>query len=173
MLRVLNRLFLILPVFLLALGCADDTKYQDTFRGKWKLENRTLPNGEKLVPPSVNGHYEWYPTGQATAHVTASFSSDPNRIQLSGFTYTLEAQRFSRTEYLRIGGGYNLAYQPIQETPNKTSQGQVSTTGGKTTLENGSGTRQTYEGTAMIVTFSDGTVDTWTRFADQLGSLPK
>ena len=176
------------PLLLLALmlGCADDTKYQYGVRGKWKLESRALPDGQVLKPPAVTGIYEWYPTSKTSAHVTASFASGPDKIQLSGFTYTLEnpllePQGFTREEYLNIGGGYRLAYQPVHAAESKSSDGSISGDGANVTFKHTDGQHQEYEnvGNAVVedatftVKFKDGTVDTWRRMVDQLGVLPK
>ena len=186
MFRAMQKAAVSLLLLALAIGCADDTKYQYGVRGKWKLESRTLPDGKVLSPPAVTGLYEWYPTSITSAHVTASFAAGPDRIQLSGLTYkfenpALESQGFSREEYLNIGGGYTLAYQPVYTTPNTSSTGKISRSGNSVTFENADGSRQVHsdvsiavlEDATFTVTYSDGTVDKWRRFLDQLGVLPK
>ena len=184
--RAIQKAALLILLIALAVGCADDTKYQYGFRGKWRLESRTLPDGKVLEPPSVTGHYEWYPTSKTSAHVTASFASGRDKIQLSGFTYKFEdplfeSQDFSREDYLNIGGGYTLAYQPVYTTPNTSTTGKISRSGNEVAFESADGSIQVHadvsitviEDATFTVTYSDGTVDKWRRFVDQRGALPK
>jgi|GEM_PF-1046526 hypothetical protein len=186
MFRAIQNFAVPLLLLGLMLGCADDTKYQYGVRGKWKLESRALPDGQVLKPPAVTGIYEWYPTSKTSAHVTASFASGPDKIQLSGFTCTLEnplleAQGFTKNEYLNIGGGYRLAYQPVHTAQNKSSDGRVTGDGIRVIFEHADGTHLEYgnvgnavvEEATFTVKFKDGTVDTWRRMLDQLGALPK
>ncbi len=167
-------------------GCADETQHQFAFRGKWRLESRQMPEGEILQPPAVSGHYEWYPTGTTTAHVTASISLGEDQSQISGSTYsfqseTVESQSFTLNEYMDIGGGYSTSPQETHNAPDKTTPGDMVVNGNHVSLKNADGATQVYEDISIAVidsvvfkvTFKNGTMDTWRRFADQLGVLPK
>ena len=186
MFKTLTRALLVGSVVSLITGCADETQHQLAFRGKWRLETRQAPDGKILQPPAVSGHYEWYPTGLTTAHVTASISQGENQIQVSGFTYSfqseaVESQSFTRNEYLDIGGGYRSPPQETHPATGRTTTGDMVVNGNRVSFENTGGVTQVYEDISIAaidsvvfeVTFEDGTVDTWRRFADQLGVLPK
>lgn len=186
MLKTLTRALLVGSVVSLITGCADETQHQFAFRGKWRLETRQTPDGNILQPPAVSGHYEWYPTGLTTAHVTASISQGQNQIQVSGFTYSfqseaVESQSFTRNEYMDIGGGYRSSPQETHIATGRTTTGNMVVNGNRVSFENTDSATQVYEDISIAVidsvvfkvTFEDGTVDTWRRFADQLGVLPK
>jgi hypothetical protein len=186
MFKTLTRALLVGLTVTLITGCADETQYQFGFRGKWRLERRQMPDGEILQPPAVSGHYEWYPTGTTTAHVTASISLGQDQIQVSGYTYSfqseaVESQSYTLGEYLDIGGGYSTSPQEIYNAPDKTTTGDMVVNGNHVTLQSADGATQMYEDISIAaidsvvfsVTFKDGTMDTWRRFADQLGVLPK
>ncbi len=179
MLKAVIRAILIAQVVILAAGCTDATKYQFGLRGKWRLHSRKLPDGKELKPPAVTGIYEWFPLTNQKAHVTASFTGAENQIQITESIYTLNDRTFAREEHLRIGGGYGLVHQPAYDTPNTTTQGQVAIDGNRTTFTHPDGRIQVYEDvtiavtedTFMRITYSDGTVDTWKRYEDQVGVL--
>ncbi len=186
MFETLTRALLVGLAVSLIIGCADETQYQFGFRGKWQLESRRMPDGEILQPPSVSGHYEWYPTGTTTAHVTASISLGQDQIQVSGYTYgfqseAVESQSFTQDVYLDIGGGYSTSPQETYNASDKTTTGDMVVNGNHVTLQNTDGATYVYEDISIAAidsvvfraTFKDGTMDTWRRFADQLGVLPK
>jgi hypothetical protein len=186
MFKNMTRALIIGSSMTLTFGCADENLYQFGLRGKWQLESRQLPDGTVLEPPSVSGHYEWYPTGKTTAHVTASISLGPDRILVSGYTYSFQsadmaAQSFTRREYLNIGGGYGTSPGKTHGSSDVETAGQVVTNGSRVTLEHAKGRDQVYEDISaegfdsvfFKIRFEDGTTDTWRRFADQPGVLPK
>lgn len=186
MLKTLTRALLAGSAMAMMASCADETQHQFAFRGKWRLETRQTPDGKILQPPAVSGHYEWYPTGLTTAHVTASISHGQNHIQVSGFTYgfqseAVESQSFTRNEYMDIGGGYRTSSQEAQIASGGTTTGNVVVNGNRVSFDNSEGETQVYEDISIAVidsvvfrvTFEDGTTDTWRRFADQPGVLPK
>ncbi len=186
MFKTLTRALLVGSVVSLITGCADETQHQIAFRGKWRLESRQTPDGKILQPPAVSGHYEWYPTGLTTAHVTASISQGENQIQVSGFNYSfqseaVESQSFTRHEYLDFGGGYGTSPQEVHIATGRNTTGNMVVSGNRVSFEDSDGATQVYEDISIaaidsvvfIVTFEDGTKDTWRRFADQLGVLPK
>lgn len=186
MFKTLSRALLVGSVVSLITGCADETQHQFAFRGKWRLESRQTPDGKILKPPAVSGHYEWYPTGLTTAHVTASVSQGENQIQISGLNYSfqseaVESQSFTRNEYMDIGGGYRTSPGVTHVANDRTTTGNMVVNGNRVSFENTGGATQVYEDISVAVidsvvfkvTFEDRTVDTWRRFADQLGVLPK
>lgn len=186
MFKTLTRALLAGLALSLITGCADEAQHQFAFRGKWRLETRQTPDGSILQPPAVSGHYEWYPTGLTTAHVTASISRGQNQIRVSGFTYSfqteaVESQSFTRNEYMDIGGGYRTSPQETRAVTGRTISGDMVVNANRVSFENTDGATQVYEDISVAaidsvvfkVTFEDGTVDTWRRFADQLGVLPK
>ena len=186
MFKTLTRALLIGSSMTLTFGCADENLYQFGLRGKWQLETRQLPDGTVLAPPSVGGHYEWYPTGKTKAHVTASISLGEDQILVSGYIYSFQsedvvAQSFTRREYLNIGGGYGATPGKTHGSSDVSTAGQVVTSGSRVTLELANGPAQIYEDISaegfdsvfFKVRFEDGTTDTWRRFADQPGVLPK
>ncbi len=172
-------LLLILAVTLVS-GCSDDTKHQFGLRGKWQLEQRALTGGKVLKPPIVSGLWEWYPVSITSAHITASVSVGEHQIQVSTYTLEFVGGDISRTEWVRIQGGYGTSPQPTYQTPNETVKGTGSSEGNSRTLAVGKMSvnypdvsEAVVEDATFTVTFSDGTVDTWRRTADQLGVLPK
>ena len=186
MFKTLTRALLIGSSMTLTFGCADENLYQFGLRGKWQLERRQLPDGTILAPPSVGGHYEWYPTGKTTAHVTASISLGTDRILVSGYTYSFQsenvvAQSFTRREYLNVGGGYGTSPGKTHGSPDVSTSGQVITNGSRVSLEHANGPVLVYEdinaegfdSVFFEARFEDGTIDRWRRFADQPGVLPK
>jgi hypothetical protein len=181
MLKIIGRVAMLCTVLALTASCADDTKFLFGLRGKWQLESRKLPDGKVLAPPVVSGMYEWYPMSKTKAHVTASVSRGEDEIQLATYTYEIVQSGFTRIEHTRVGGGYTPAPQPTFETPGEATQGTIQVQGNAWTLTQADGTLQTYpdittegvEDATFTVTFTDGTVDSWRRTADQLGVLPK
>ncbi len=186
MVKSLTRTLLVVLAASLITGCADETQHQFAFRGKWRLERRQMPDGKILQPPAVSGHYEWYPTGLTTAHVTASISVGQDHIQVSGFTYSfqsdaVESQSFTLSEYMDVGGGYRTSSHASLNAPDYAATGDMVVNGNLVTLKYADGATQIYEDISIAVvdsvvfkvTFNDGTMDTWRRFADQLGVLPK
>ena len=171
--RTLLQTVTFVLLIVLAGGCSDDVKHQAEFRGKWELQARSYPDGRELPAPEVNGLAEWFPLNKARAHATFSFSSQVNQIQLTSAVYDLEGQAFTLTEYLRIGGGYGLAYQPTHETPRKKSQGTLAQRGTVNQLVQAGGEVFAFQADTLTVTYGDGTVDTWLRTADQKGVLAK
>ena len=91
------------------------------------------------------------------------------------------AQPFTRREYLNIGGGYGASPGKTHGSSDVSTAGQVVTSGSRVTLELANGPAQIYEDISaegfdsvfFKVRFEDGTIDTWRRFADQPGVLPK
>lgn len=186
MLKTVTRALLVGSTVAMIASCADEKQYQFGLRGKWQLESRRLPDGNVLEPPAVGGHYEWYPTGKTMAHVTVSISLGPDQIQVSGYTYSfqseaIEPQAFTRLEYLGVGGGYGTSRQTSDQSTDTPATGEMVVNGNRVTLEYANGTVQVYEDVSAAATenvvfnvsFEDGTTDTWRRFADQPGVLPK
>ncbi|MBT4502361.1 MAG: hypothetical protein HOC74_31800 [Gemmatimonadetes bacterium] len=181
MLRAAGRSLLICLALALVSGCADDTKYQFGLRGKWKLEQRVLPDGAVLTPPAISGLYEWYPMTKTRAHVTASVSLGQDQILVSTYTYDLNESGLTRNEMVRISGGYGTTPDQTYQTPGESTDGTVSGSGNQRVLTHANGMVQTYpdvtnagvEDATFTVKFADGTVDTWRRIVDQLGALPK
>ena len=186
MYRTLTRALLVGLAAATIAGCADETQHQFAFRGKWRLESRQTPDGTILRPPAVSGHYEWYPTGLTTAHVTASISQGQNQIRVSGFNYSfpseaVESQSFTRNEYMDVGGGYGTSPDVTHLATGGTTTGNMVVNGNRVSFEDADGATQVYEDISIAaidsvvfkVTFEDGTMDTWRRFADQLGVLTK
>ncbi|MDE2889188.1 MAG: hypothetical protein OXR72_13345 [Gemmatimonadota bacterium] len=186
MFKTLTRALLVGSAAAMIASCADETQHQFAFRGKWRLESRQTPDGKILQPPAVSGHYEWYPTGLTTAHVTASISQGQNQIQVSGLNYSfqseaVESQPFTRNEYMEIGGGYRTSPEITHIATGRITTGNMVVNGNRVSFENTDGATRVYEDISVAVidsvvfkvTFEDGTVDTWRRFADQLGVLPK
>ncbi|MDE2999292.1 MAG: hypothetical protein OXU79_09480 [Gemmatimonadota bacterium] len=186
MFKTLTRALLVGSAIAMTAGCADETQHQFAFRGKWRLESRQTPDGKILQPPAVSGHYEWYPTGLTTAHVTASISQGQNQIRVSGFNYSfqseaVESQSFTRNEYMDVGGGYRTSPEESHIATGRTITGNMVVNGNRVSFENTGGATQVYadisiaviDSVVFKVNFADGTMDTWRRFADQLGVLPK
>ena len=181
MLRAAGRSLLICLALALVSGCADDTKYQFGLRGKWKLEQRALPDGAVLTPPTISGLYEWYPMTKTSAHVTASVSLGQDQIQVSTYTYDLKGSGLTRKEFLKLSGGYGPKPDRADQAPGDLMEGSVADTGNQRIFTHPDGMVQTYpditiagiEDATFTVRFSDGTVDTWRRTLDQLGVLPK
>ncbi len=157
----------------LVVGCSDDVKHQAEFRGKWELQVRSYPDGREVLAPNVNGLAEWFPMDKTRAHATFSFSSEVDQIQLTGAVYDLGGQTFTRTEYLNIGGGYGLTYQPAYETPEEESRGTRTQDGTVYKLVQSGGEIFAFQADTLTVTYGDGTVNTWLRTADQKGVLAK
>ena len=171
--RALLQAVTFVLLIVLAGGCSDDVKHQAEFRGKWELQARSYPDGRELQSPDVNGMAEWFPVSKTQAHATFSFSTQVDQIQLTGAVYDLEAQDFTRTEYLRIGGGYGLTYQPTYETPHTEGRGNRAQEGTVNKLVQPGGEVFAFQADTLKVTHGDGTVDTWMRTADQKGVLAK